>query len=1074
MATSAEIAEQIAAQQSWFMQQNAMSAQVGINPMAYGGGLGGWGMGGMAPAMPPHPGMGRMPGAFNYGNTFGYGAGNRFGAAMGAGISMMPAAIGTAGMAHSMLYGSGAAPLFNPMGAFGMARGAGMGLGASTAFAGASMLPMMAVGHMAGGVVSGMQQQSMMNTAVGNYNFANPQSMTGFGFSRMDAANIGQQVRQLAMLPELFSSVQEISRILPQLKTMGFMQGVRDAGEFNKRLKDAIGTMRDVSRIIGSSLEEAGEFFAHSRSVGFFGRQAQIQNAMNAKVTGSLTGMDTQQFMAMQQQGAAFGTAVGGSRALGTMGVTAISNRIGAAIIGNSGLQQTIENITGQTGAAAVGSAAGMMLNLGQRVAGTGPGRFLMAGFMRFDENGQIQLDQDLLERQQRGELGMNDIRSRGMRNMSNRNFVTAFERRQTRLGQQFAAAGGGESMLSLLQGAGLSEDAAAIMLQRYGFSEEQVDLAQAMLGDSQSGMGAHRKLVSDVVARQARRREQGPGGLMKRIGTVVSNKITQPFEKAGADIHQAAGAFVDEIYSDLFDDVLVQATERGKKDFIAALMGSKDAAARSFSKGSIGGGASAMSGLRDLVTGGQVSPLLSDFAAWINSTGTNGTGRTAENELRKLGLDIGAGTNRENIKTRIGELINRGANEYDINAVNVLAADNKEFYGGDNARKLEIAAGHLSGLGHWSRTGEWRSYAEGVQAAIGTGQFSADDLMGGPGRMDQAALIKAGRDTRDAMNSRFGASASQIMNSEGASDLMNSYFEHKGTPAERLALKKAITNGKVEEVKSLTGLRGLTGADLRAVTSALEESGGFGADTFRNWKNVSRMENQEGMADALRGIAEDARTVAKHAGGSAVGEALSGFASAAGGMADNWTQAGFDKLGASVEAVAKAVEAITDPEKRSQVIAGLPASLKGAVIRRSATKKGIAGLANKGHASVGEIMKATGLSEKEIGLTLLGDRAGDLKSTHTLAIDAAAAGKLQSAVTAQGAASLIGAGAEDIRKRDKENQQIVLFRQMTEALVAVAKHGNKDFTTTKEYDALQARQAKEQQTGSGKAPGSS
>lgn len=1079
MATSAEIAEQIAAQQSWFMQQNAMATQVGVNPMAYGG-LGGWGMGGGA-AMPPHPGMAPMPGAFNYGAGFGYGAGNRAGAYATSALSMLPIGLGVGMQAHSMLTGGGGlAPFSNPFAAFSMARGAGLGFGASAGLAGASMLPLMAVGHAVGGMVGGAQQQSMINTAVGNYNFANPQSMTGFGFSRQDAAAVGQQVRQLAMIPELMTSFQEISRILPQLKTMGVMQGVRDAAEFNRRMKDAIGTIRDVSRIIGSSLEEAADFFAHSRRVGFFGREAQVQNAMNARVTGSLTGMDTNQVMAMQGQGAAFGTAVGGSRALGTLGVTAIANRIGAAVIGNPGLQQTLENITGMTGAEAVGGAAGMMQNLGQRIAGTGPGRFIMAGFMKVDANGEVSLDRDLMQRQQRGEVGMGEIRARGMRNMSNRNFVVKFERRQTRLAQQFAAEGGPESMVALLEGAGISEDASAYILQsQYGATEQQADLAQAMLRENRTGLGEQRRLVQEVIQRQIRRREQGPGGLLKRMGTVIQNAITQPFARAGAEMHRAVGQFVDEVYEDVMGDFVIEATEEGKKDFIRALSGNRDAAKRAFGAASRSGigRASVTAGFREAITSGAISPLLSDAVAWVKSIGTTGTGRSEEDDRRWFGRTIGAGAEGtpEAMRKQFTNLsMGGGISSASMDALRNLRvsmeANVPEYYDATPTRQMELfmkAAGSSGDPAIRQAMDTFRRLGGGVDprarafAASGVDreQYEALITKGGRGPMDPDAVRKAGRDARTAMLKEFGPAGEAIMKSTGAQELFNQIYGTNLTPDQQNALKSAIVRRDVTAIKKLTNLTNVQLDDVEAVRGGLEASGPSGMAAtiraFRDFQKAAKDENALGMRDALVGAARDADYASKKIGG-AVGAAVAAFGEAATGLAGNLgSNEAYDKLNETIEATVKAIEAVPDQDKRNEILGSLNSSLRAAVVRRIATKKPIDALSKRRSATVSEIMKATGLTEAEVG-GIYG-KAG-LRGSDIMPMDPNIAAKISRTVSATGVGALLGAGTEDLAKKAKEDQQVVLFRTMTAALVHIAKHtGITDkFNVPEEYTANQ------------------
>jgi hypothetical protein len=1036
MATSAEIAQQIADQNSWFMQQNALSSQVGVNPQAYGG-MGGWGMRpAQQPAMQPAPGQ-SMPGAFSFGGGYGYGAGNRAAAMGAAGTSALPWVGGMLG---------GSSPMFNPAAGFMMARGAGMGMMGAGVAAGAMAAPVAFGAHALSSMAHGGQQSAMAGTAIGNYNFANTSSMSGQGFSRQDVAGVTRQVRQLAMIPELMTSFEEITRILPQLKQMGTMTGVRDAAEFNRRMKDAIGTIRDVSKIIGTTMEDAAQFFGHSQRVGFFGKQDQLKNALNAQVTQSVTGMNQQQFMEMQEKGANFGTAIGGSRALGASGRTAIADRLGFTAQNNQGFMETLQNMTGLTGADAIKEAAGQYQMAGQKVAGTALGRYMIAGFTKFGPNGEASIDSELMARQQRGEISMDQVYAMGQRNMSNQNNVVAFTRHQTTLGQGFTEQGGLEGAFTMLKERLGTEKAAVVMQNQYGLSEEAVNSIQASAQEGTTGMGDQKRLVAEITRRNAQRRTNSAGGIWQRLKTRMGNAITQPFEELGSDIHHNVGQFVDEIMEDMAGDVFLQATDQAKKDFAAGLQGDKEALARSFTKGADFKGKTTFTS--DISNAFKSTELYAAF----NKTSTT-TGRTAEaefNYLREMGGR--GGKNEADIASRYDEMAggisgivdaswmsDKGfMTSMETNAKNLALrikdemAKDPSLVGGvgspqerlDKMKKL--SRGMMAGSALSPKTS---ADADAVMVMQAQKYLDAEDRLTGAqlakvgftGK-DPTAIANALTQAKENLGDTFKEASPLIQKSQAAKDLLSKYYAststeqgkiltdlHRGSGTnlsreEAILLGRGLLASKTEEAgktafSEFTGAE--TGANAMAIQSMLDES------------STAAMEAAQGLKagdlqDAVREYGE-ATSVLKQTYGT---DAAAGAA----GMA-----------GAAIDKVAAIMEKGGDVSK-------LPPELQAAARRRAGTKRNLTGLTGQ-NISVETVMEKTGLSKADI-LRVTGTGGGPIQ------MDASTIDALQTASGKSGLAMVLGVSAQAMKDQAKEDQQMILFKTMTESLVAIASGG--------------------------------
>jgi hypothetical protein len=1119
MPTSAEIAQQIQDQQNWFMQQNAMASQIGMSPMAYGGGGGGG-------VMPGHPGMSPMPGGFSFApRNNGMAMGNR-------GSAMLGSAMGAAPMFASVMGGSSV--LTNPISGFMAARGLGMGIGASMGAAGMMMAPLAAAGAAVGMGVQGMQQQSMVGSAISNYNFSNPQAIGGQGFNRQDAMAIGKQVRQLQMIPELMTSFEEITKILPQLKNVGVMQGVRDAAEFNKRMKESITTIREVSKILGTTMEDATEFFAHSRRVGFLGRTDQIRNTMNAQVTMSATGMDRATLMKMQEQAASAGTAIGGSRALAVEGVNAIGTRLGLQVRGNPGLQSTIQNITGMGGEEGIAAMSGMLLNAGQRISGTSAGRFMMAGFMKVGENGEVDLDEKLMERHRRGEISMDQVRQMGMRNMGNRDFVKKFEGRQTTLGQKFAGAGGIENMSQMLYGAfGEDEDAARVVMQnQYGMSEQMVDYQLQGMRDERSGVAEERRSTQHVIERNARRRMNSAQGLGTRVGKSISN-VFEPLKQAGADLGNRVGSTIDEVTQDLMGDFVVTASADAKSALIEGLTGrdGKEAMKKAFGDGlkeakkggrggyndSIFSQALAMS---TLAQGGtdinknltsQVSELMgysgsgslstlvgeawggSELGSWVKSIGSNTTGRSAQGALNKYGEMFGLGSTgatQEGLQKRLQQM--SGADTWTgfsakptaemgagaaaaAEIIRDLAANNEEYQGATEQKRFEMAQKAIQ----YSQNKDVRGARKAIDALGGSVDSSTAVFMGaqqhlkgsgaaakldkfgdlGAEGMDATKVAQMQRDASSDMASRFGAdNAAVLMKSASARSVLSDLTTMK-EGKDKDELKIALANGDAEAVRKLTG-KSLTKEEMTAASRGFKEGqsmragdligqGPKAADVLATFDKSQRAGNSLALKESTSAAKEEIDKQFRDdktplgAAMKAYGAALSDLGS---NLDDPSKQEAFKK---AVDSTASAIEALKGQEK-DDAMAKLDPTMRAAVARRAGTKGGLAKLTSKGSATVSEIAKATGLSEKFITDTL---RPGGDGKTN-IALDAATTAKLEKAAGQAGAAGAAIGGAEATNRVAKENQQLVLMKTMTEALIKIAGGPDKmDADVMKEYN---------------------
>jgi hypothetical protein len=554
MLSSAEIAQLFAAQNMMFAGQNQFAQNIGVPPPMFSpGGLNAAGFRG-----------GPVSASYGPGNSF---AGSGM-SAIGAIPAITGAGIGIAGMFGRL---GGAAPFVDPFAAFGAARAAGFGvmggLGAAALPVGAGMLASQAVSSF----VHGGQQQAGINTALGGFGFFNPNNRTGAGFSRQDAGAVQQSIRQLADIPEMMTSVQELTSLIPKLRQIGVMQGVNNVAEFNRRFKEAVGTIRDTARILGTTMEEATNFFTQSRGSGFLGRTDMLRNALNVQYTSAVTGMSVGQVSQLQAAGADMSTQAGGRRRMGALAATNVAQMIGRGQEIGAVSQGLVEDITGQTGSDAVQSAAIRMTGLAMKMArSTSAGRVMMAGMTKFDDEGNVVgLDPEMVARFNRGEISLSDLKSRasGMTQKQKADF----ESRQASLSTSFAGNINMAKFLDGVVGDRYGSGGPRKLLQDYGASESEADLMMSMkdmLPDNQqSSFNQFRGREMSISDRT------DPAKVAARVKAKLRSATTGRLEALGATVHQAMGRAVDDFIDDLVGRSAITLSDQGAEAFRRAII---------------------------------------------------------------------------------------------------------------------------------------------------------------------------------------------------------------------------------------------------------------------------------------------------------------------------------------------------------------------------------------------------------------------------------------------------------------------------------------------------------------------
>lgn len=481
------------------------------------------------------PGLGYSP--FNYApgaGSSGFGTGNYGGSAA---ISTIAGATGIGVGLGGWALGSGASAMVGG-GLAGFAAGIAAPLG--LAYGAGKFID--------AGVRGGQQQMALQNTMSQNFQFMNPNARGGQGFSRDDAQNVGNMVRSLSHMPELMTSVSELTALIPKLKASGAMQGVKSMSEFNTRFKDSVNTIREVAKIVGTTMEDAIGFFQASRGMGFLGKGAQLKGIMGAMGASASSGLTTNQVMGYMQTGANLSTSIGGNRATGARTTSKMIAELGTAQELGILADGTLENMTGLQGPEAVGGAAQIFQQAITAAAGSSPAaRAVMLGASKL-ENGKAVLDKELLDKLRRGEITVNDLKKKA--SGASNELKTSFTNRTEQLSEQFTegmgVGGFGLMMKELLGDKG--EEAAKLILRRHtGLNANQADVMMDMSGTSDT-ISKKQELLERIKKREAALGERSPEAMIKKIKTKLHASLFGGIEQAFSEVFTSTSKYVDEV----------------------------------------------------------------------------------------------------------------------------------------------------------------------------------------------------------------------------------------------------------------------------------------------------------------------------------------------------------------------------------------------------------------------------------------------------------------------------------------------------------------------------------------------
>jgi hypothetical protein len=419
-----------------------------------------------------------------------------------------------------------------------------------------------------GAMFQGLQEQQMTNTALQqSFNFVGGQ---GRGFNSNQKSQIGNFMSQTAQ-SDMFASLPELTRVMQGGAEMGMFSAVRDVQQFKQRFNTMLTSLKDISRTLGTTLEEAQQFTRQMQTMGVFSPDSQVQAAQRLAGQSATSGIGIQQ---LTQFGAQYGNvmhqATGMDRAGGARAGAGMLSTLGTAQRQGLFGQEEVYAATGQSGLAGLQSFGQNLTQANARFMKRGTGNITLAAFID-PQTGDV--DQTRLNMFMSGQIGRQEIGQMAHQNISKMGGRAEWIANKGQYQAKFAEQTNNMGPLALMMGV-MPEDLKAdpqkakIWLQRRtGMSAADLDIAMPMIQNYQSMMKSQEN-DQEVAARQQQYRtwaqEHGPAGVAKRMQKKMDDMVRGPFRELSKNINDMISAEVESIIDETYgvhSEYLSQAT---------------------------------------------------------------------------------------------------------------------------------------------------------------------------------------------------------------------------------------------------------------------------------------------------------------------------------------------------------------------------------------------------------------------------------------------------------------------------------------------------------------------------------
>lgn len=416
--------------------------------------------------------------------------------------------------------------------------------------AGAVGIPLMAAQYASQQVLQGMSQQQNLNAALSqNYGFM---GQHGRGFTTGEMGGIGQAVRQQAMMKGPtgeFAGFEELGQLASRMGQMGMGNNVRNAFEFNDKFKKMLTQVKEIATAFNTSLEQAQQIMSSMRGSGIFQNQGQI--AQQIREISMAGGLATSEVTGMMAVGSQLSRMIGGRGKAGAMGGMKTISNIGMAEQMGMLDEETLYDLTGQTGAEGRRALATQRMQQSAQFLRGGLGRRMLASMA--GKNGM--LDEESAEEWEGGGVGTDRTMGMAGRNLG-RVGRANFIRNEGRLRGEVLGRFGGlapiAAMSSWLEQRGMdpnSDRGQIFMSRRLGMSVEEVQQQLKEYRGLERMEAKKADITADAKARSQVEDYQQSIGLkgIKKKFDAAKNTVENTLRQKGAEFFEAGSEMIEE-----------------------------------------------------------------------------------------------------------------------------------------------------------------------------------------------------------------------------------------------------------------------------------------------------------------------------------------------------------------------------------------------------------------------------------------------------------------------------------------------------------------------------------------------
>jgi hypothetical protein len=475
------------------------------------------------------------------------------------------------GVGRAFAAGAGTSGLFGTVGGIGNAFATGgmrAGLGMVGGGLAAAALPLAGYAALGYGIstvgeniAQGARNIAQVGTAAQQFigpSYGTVGARPGGGLPRAEIQGIVSALHEIAG-QDVMTTMESVKRLMQQASQMGMLTGVTDANTFKQKFTRIVDQVKNVAKIMGTTLEEAAPLLGQMQSIGLW-RASDILGTASAlqqvppQARGAMMGAMQAGAMGSWQQG---GTLAAGAN----LARNQFLNLQAAMRSGAMTNEQLMEFTGGVGGSEGLQMMATQMTGTMQRLGRVPVGRALMAGLGEMVEGrftGRI--DPRRLAQFQAGQMSMDEVLSQGYGRTRTREAAASFTFRSDQLGQDLASQGGmelvGQALNQVMQRAGYgraSEEIRGLFLQNIlGMNQREaqqwLDLTKRLPQIMENKTRRERDQLRDQFRRIDELQNRSWEGLKRAIAHRWEEGVKRPLQELAEGLSTAMNERFDAV----------------------------------------------------------------------------------------------------------------------------------------------------------------------------------------------------------------------------------------------------------------------------------------------------------------------------------------------------------------------------------------------------------------------------------------------------------------------------------------------------------------------------------------------